>query len=66
MTNTQGASSAITSKTLGASTTSYSFDYTVEDAADDQEDLLGATATTILNTVTLKFNHLLSQVNFAV
>lgn len=47
--------------------TDASFSYIVggTDATGDQEDLIAATTTTIEQQVTLTFNHLLSQVNFA-
>lgn len=48
------------------STTSYSFDYTILGVAT-QEDLIGAYTAAIQDEeVILNFNHLLSQVNFAV
>ncbi len=49
---------------FGANADGYSFGYTVG-AEDVQEDLIGAKAITDENEVTLPFNHLLSQVNFA-
>lgn len=49
-----------------ATSDSYKFDYTVRATSATQEDLIGATRSTILNIVSLNFNHLLSQVNFAV
>ena len=49
---------------FGAHADGYSFGYTVG-AEEGQEDLLGAKVITDGNEVTLPFNHLLSQVNFA-
>lgn len=49
-----------------AGTADYSFDYAVAATADAQEDLIAASAATSKEEVSLEFNHLLSQVNFAV
>lgn len=52
--------------TLGPSTSSYSFDYTVQDVADQVDLIAASVAATIDEEVTLPFSHVLSQVNFAV
>ena len=45
----------------------FSFDYTVINDPADQEDLIGASVNaTLAEQIDLQFNHLLSQVNFAV
>jgi hypothetical protein len=45
----------------------YTFDYTVKTLASEQEDLLGAVvAPTLDEAIALQYNHLLSQINFAV
>lgn len=51
--------------TPAATASSYSFGYTVQTLAEDQEDLIAATETTNSDAVTLPFTHILSQVNFA-
>lgn len=54
----------VTDQTAAAS--AYSFKYTVPTTAASQKDLIGAApAATSSQSVTLAFNHLLSQVNFA-
>ncbi|MDL2247923.1 fimbrillin family protein, partial [Bacteroides sp. OttesenSCG-928-J23] len=49
-----------------ATTSSYAFEYTIPAAAGDQKDLIAATNTTAASVVDLQYQHILSQVNFAV
>ena len=57
-----------TSNVSAVSTTGLAgtFAYAVQATAATQEDLIAATASTISENVTLQFNHILSQINFAI
>ncbi|MDR2584645.1 MAG: fimbrillin family protein [Prevotellaceae bacterium] len=52
--------------TLGASTATATLSYTTAPGAGELMDLIAATTTTTSPAVTLTFNHILSQINFAV